>query len=55
MQFGDFMASSEYKEFFARCITGYKYEESTLDNSIKNCYISMLNSKVIDVDKLDYL
>lgn len=55
IQFGNFMESVEYKEFFARCITGYKYTETSVDNSIKNCYISMLNSKVIDVDKLDYL
>lgn len=55
IQFGNFMEGVEYKEFFARCITGYKYKETSVDNSIKNCYISMLNSKVIDVDKLDYL
>lgn len=55
IQFGNFMVGVEYKEFFARCITGYKYKETSVDNSIKNCYISMLNSKVIDVDKLDYL
>lgn len=55
MQFGKFMESVEHKEFFARCITGYKYTEASIDNSIKNCYISMLNSKIIDVDKLDYL
>lgn len=55
MQFGKFMKDVEYKEFFARCITGYKYTETSVDNSVKNCYISMLNSKIIDVDKLDYL
>lgn len=55
IQFGNFMENVEYKEFFARCITGYKYTETSVENSIKNCYISMLNSKVIDVDKLDYL
>ena len=43
------------KEFFARCITGYKYTESGCENSIKNCFVSLLNSNVIDVDKLDYL
>lgn len=50
-----FFDSVEHKEFFARCITGYKYSEETVENNIKNCFISMLNSKVIDVDKLDYL
>lgn len=43
------------KELFARCITGYKYQEKNLTNSILNCIISLLNSKVIDVDRLDYL
>lgn len=47
--------NSEEKSFFARCITGYKYTNRTTENSIKNCYIGLLNSKVIDVDKLDYL
>ncbi len=45
----------EEKEFFARCITGYLYSELTLENSIRNCFIQLLNSKLIDVDKLDYL
>lgn len=55
LEFGMFFDSVEQKEFFARCITGYKYTEETIENNIKNCFISMLNSKVIDVDKLDYL
>lgn len=55
LEFERFFDSVEQKEFFARCITGYKYSEGTMENNIKNCFISMLNSKVIDVDKLDYL
>ncbi len=55
LQYEKFLNQTEEKEFFARCITGYKYKENSLGNSIKNCYISMLNSQVIDVDKLDYL
>ena len=47
--------NNEEKSFFARCITGYKYTISSKENTIKNCFISLLNSKVIDVDKLDYL
>lgn len=43
------------RELFARCITGYKYQNKTLNNSVLNCIISLLNSKVIDVDRLDYL
>lgn len=53
--FGDFFKSKEYKELFARCITGYLYSAHNVENDIKNCFISMLNSKVIDVDRLDYL
>lgn len=40
------------KEFFARCITGYLYSKK---NDIRNCLISLLNSSVIDVDRLDYI
>lgn len=55
-EYGEFFACPEEKEFFARCITGYKYSDRTsAENNIKNCFISLLNSKVIDVDKLDYL
>ena len=54
-EFKTFICGVDQKEFFARCITGYKYSEKTTENNIKNCFISMLNSKVIDVDKLDYL
>lgn len=44
------------KSFFVRCITGYKHsEEMSRDKSLQNCLIELLNSKVIDVDKLDYL
>ena len=54
-EFRMFFHNVEQKEFFARCITGYIYSKKTTENNIKNCFISMLNSKVIDVDKLDYL
>lgn len=53
--FDMFFPSSFNKEFFARCITGYKYSEVNERNSLLNCFISLLNSKVIDVDRLDYL
>lgn len=53
--FGSFFNTSTDKEFFARCITGYHYKGDSKTNQIKNCFISMLNSKVIDVDRLDYL
>lgn len=54
-EFEQFFDETGKKEFFARCITGYQYSDETPENNIKNCFISMLNSKVIDVDKLDYL
>lgn len=42
--------------FFARCITGYKYTEDMTDKKqLLNCLIELLNSSMIDVDKLDYL
>lgn len=50
-----FFHSGSEREFFARCITGYKYTEQSEENDIRNCFIQLLNSKVIDVDKLDYL
>lgn len=45
------------REFFARCITGYTYSyaEGRRKKEIQNCIIGMLNGKIIDVDKLDYL
>lgn len=53
--FNEYFESDFEKELFARCITGYKFSEETLINSAYNCIITMLNSKVIDVDRLDYL
>ncbi len=40
------------KSFFVRCIIGLKYENR---KDVRNCFIELLNSKTIDVDKLDYL
>lgn len=54
-EFTSVFDDSEEKSFFARCITGYKYSVPSVENSIRDCFISLLNSKVIDVDKLDYL
>lgn len=46
----------EKRSFFARCICGYKYANHMDDcKSCMNCLIELLNSKIIDVDKLDYL
>lgn len=46
----------EDKELFARMIIGLTYEDcSNIRNGIYNALIFLLNSSVIDVDKLDYL
>lgn len=48
--------NDEEKSFFARCVIGYPYVmKEGLKYSFLNCMISLLNSSVIDVDKLDYL
>lgn len=44
-----------YLSFFARCITGYLYEEDQENAGVLNCFIELLNSKILDVDKIDYL
>ena len=54
-EFPGYFQNPEERELFARCITGYKYSELDADSSLKNCFILLLNSKVIDVDRLDYL
>ena len=54
-EFSHLIGDTEDQEFFARCITGYKYTSNEMLDHIRNCYIGMLNSKVIDVDRLDYL
>lgn len=52
------------RSFFARAICGYRYSSKCIlrykhagksDHSFSNCLITILNSSVIDVDKLDYL
>lgn len=54
-EFSAYFTSAEDRELFARCITGYQYSEKGLLFSLYNCFVSLLNSKVIDVDRLDYL
>lgn len=48
-------------DLFVRCITGVRYMSKPSDNekskelTFKNVIISLLNSDIIDVDKLDYI
>ncbi len=46
-----------YVDFFARCITGYTYNNDSDDKTyqLRNCFIRLLNSTLIDVDRLDYI
>lgn len=47
---------SEEKDLFARMIIGLRYgNNSTFELGINNALIQLLNSSVIDVDRLDYL
>ena len=54
-QFKSVLKKIDEKSFFARCIIGLKYTDKNPETEIKNCFISLLNSNTIDVDKLDYL
>ena len=48
--------AADEKELFARMIIGLRYSELTkFELGIYNALIYLLNSSVIDVDKLDYL
>jgi HD superfamily phosphohydrolase len=53
--FDDYFKDKD-KEFFARCIVGYQYIDiDTKETEIKNCFIGILNSSIVDVDRLDYI
>lgn len=56
-QFKDILKKADERDFFARCITGYKYRIKNSDAKLEilNAFISLLNSSTIDVDRLDYL
>ena len=48
--------SPKEKDLFARMIIGLRYgQNNTLELGINNALIQLLNSSVIDVDRLDYL
>lgn len=56
-QFAEFFPNAKTKDFFARCITGYKYRDIEINpaHAVLNAFICLLNSTTIDVDRLDYL
>ena len=47
--------TDEERSLFARCITGYLYKNTDSIKTFYNCLIKLLNSSLIDVDKIDYL
>lgn len=58
--FGSCLRTDDEKTFFARAIAGYTYASNTstkdhVDGSFLNCLIRLLNSSIVDVDRLDYL
>lgn len=54
--FDSYFSEEKNRDFFARCITGYTHRKSeNIQCSVENVIISLLNSSIIDVDKLDYL
>ena len=54
--FSTYMEGAIERDFFVRCITGFKYRETKENNNdILNCLIELLNSSIIDVDRLDYI
>lgn len=55
-KFSDKFYDTASRDFFARCIIGYQYKKGlNFEKYLKNILISLLNSSIIDVDKLDYL
>lgn len=56
VQFSDKFDDIDSKDFFARCIIGYPYRRGlNFEKCLRNILVSLLNSSIIDVDKLDYL
>lgn len=54
--FSQYFPNKEDRSLFARCITGYQYRDvNNFQLSMQNALVSLLNSSIIDVDKLDYL
>lgn len=55
-RFGNHIRGSFERDFFSRCVTGHRYiNEEKGKHDILNCFIELLNSPIIDVDRLDYI
>lgn len=58
--FCNLFKTNDERTFFARAITGYPYAltastKDHVDCSFLNCLVRLLNSSIVDVDRLDYL
>lgn len=53
--FSDEIGNDRNRAFFARCIIGLKYKDLTDETIVENAFIELLNSNIIDIDKLDYI
>lgn len=58
--FGNRFNTNDERTFFARAVAGYPYVPRAVTNdhvdcSFLNCLVRLLNSSIIDVDRLDYL
>lgn len=55
-QFSQYFKDGKERSFFSRCIIGLPYQSIDKDEfKIYNCIIGLLNSSIIDVDRLDYI
>ncbi len=55
-RFKDHIRDAFERDFFSRCVTGHRYiNEEKGKHDILNCFIELLNSPIIDVDRLDYI
>ncbi|EHQ91845.1 HD domain-containing protein [Desulfosporosinus youngiae] len=54
--FKEHFQTPDERDFFSRCITGFKFRNTDKKNyDVLNCFIELLNSPIIDVDRLDYI
>jgi len=65
-EFACLFESDEEREFFSRCVIGFLYEpvskgteeekkRQNKERQLKNCFVSLLKSQIIDMDRLDYI